>query len=812
MAMAKVETPQGMCFKGDIATEWKSFKQRFKLYLLATGGSKKSDAEKVALFLSLGGTALIDVYNTLDFGEATEVTPEPDLVWNTVIEKLDKYFAPKENEIQARYSFRCRVQGTDEAFDTFLTDLKLRAKACNFQAQTDKMIRDQVVFGVESNALRTDILKHVDPTLDNVVKICLAHESAAKQLKAFQDNSPAKRTESVINAIRCKEQRSKTKPTQTGSNENKKEVQNCRYCGGRHKRLRSECPAWTKNCAKCGKKNHFAKVCKAGKVHGLQEDSPISSEEEVLHVSTNNDKKRIFATMLLEDGSAVKFQVDSGATLNVIPAKFVEGRKLSPTTTALRAWNRSTVTPVGTCQLWIRNVKQRKTRSLVEFVVVKEDYTPLLGKDVSEKMGLLTFNYDLVSQVYEETAIFDKHNDVFNEELGHLSGKVHLTVDPTVQPQLCTTSRVPVNIKAEVKKLLDKLEANGVITSVDEPTPWVNRMVIAEKKSGEMRICIDPQALNKALQREVHHLPVLDDLLADLAEAKVFSRFDLINGYWHCELDEESSLLTTFQTPFGRKRWLRLPFGLKVSSEIFQKRLQMALQDMPGVVCVADDILVYGVGSTQGQAQEDHDNKVEKLLNRCRQEGIKLNKRKCELNRAETLFLGHRLTKEGLAVDTDKVKTITGMLPPQDVQGVQRFCGMANYLSRYMPRLSSELEPLRRLTMKDTPWIWGAEQDAAFNKVKSMVTQTPVLAYYDNKKELTIQCDASKDGLGAVLLQEGHPLEFASRALSQPETRYAQIEKEMLAIKFALQRFHQYTYGRKTTVITDHKPLQAINE
>ncbi|XP_064463481.1 uncharacterized protein LOC135374453 [Ornithodoros turicata] len=247
MAMAKVETPQGMCFKGDIATEWKSFKQRFKLYLLATGGSKKSDAEKVALFLSLGGTALIDVYNTLDFGEATEATPEPDLVWNTVIEKLDKYFAPKENEIQARYSFRCRVQGTDEAFDTFLTELKLRAKACNFQAQTDKMIRDQVVFGVESNALRTDILKHVDPTLDNVVKICLAHESAATQLKAFQDNSPAKRTESVINAIRCKEQRSKTKPTQTGNNENKKEVQNCRYCGGRHKRLRSECPAWTKN-------------------------------------------------------------------------------------------------------------------------------------------------------------------------------------------------------------------------------------------------------------------------------------------------------------------------------------------------------------------------------------------------------------------------------------------------------------------------------------------------------------------------------------------------------------------------------------
>ena len=156
-------------------------------------------------------------------------------------------------------------------------------------------------------------------------------------------------------------------------------------------------------------------------------------------------------------------------------------------------------------------------------------------------------------------------------------------------------------------------------------------MAISVKKSGDIRVCLDPQILNP--------LPIMDDILPELSQAEVFSKFDLRNRYWHCVLDEESSYLTTFQTPWGRYRWLILPFGLAVSSEIFQKRLFVALEGLEGVVCVADDILVYGVGGDEQQAIEDHDKKLQSLLVRCSAQGLRLNNEKTELRKDEISFV-----------------------------------------------------------------------------------------------------------------------------------------------------------------------------
>ena len=153
------------------------------------------------------------------------------------------------------------------------------------------------------------------------------------------------------------------------------------------------------------------------------------------------------------------------------------------------------------------------------------------------------------------------------------------------KPFTVSSCRVPIQLKEKVKSKLIELEQQKVICKVDEPTEWVSRMVAASKKnSTDIRLCIDPQQLNKAVLREMHPLPIIDDVLPELANAKVFSEFDLRNGYWHCKLDEESSLLTTFQTPHGRYRWLRLPFGLAISSEVFQKRLQTSLDGLKGII------------------------------------------------------------------------------------------------------------------------------------------------------------------------------------------------------------------------------------
>ena len=200
-------------------------------------------------------------------------------------------------------------------------------------------------------------------------------------------------------------------------------------------------------------------------------------------------------------------------------------------------------------------------------------------------------------------------------------------------------------------------------------------MVTSLKKNGDIRVCIDPQALNKVLKREMHPLPIIEDILPELSKAKIFSKFDLRNGYWHCSLDEESSNLTTFQTPFGQYKWKRLPFGLAVSSEIFQKKLIAALDGIEGVVCVADDILLYGVGEDEEKAKEDHNKKLEVLMERCKQHGIRLNKAKTELMKKEIIFLGHKITSRGVEADPSKIESIVMMKPPENATEARRFVG-----------------------------------------------------------------------------------------------------------------------------------------
>jgi hypothetical protein len=299
-------------------------------------------------------------------------------------------------------------------------------------------------------------------------------------------------------------------------------------------------------------------------------------------------------------------------------------------------------------------------------------------------------------------------------------------------------------------------------------------------------------------------MPVLEDKVHEMAKSTVFSKADLKAGYWHVSLDHESSLLTTFQSVNGRYRFMRLPFGLSVSAEIFQRKLLEALTDLPGVVCIADDVVIHG------KTLEEHDNNLREFLMRCQHVGIKLNEKKLELRKSQIAFMGHVVSSQGLQADPDKVKAIVDMPEPTDASALRRFIGTINYLGKFLPNLSETMMPLGNLLKSDVPWNWAEPQREAFAKAKQLITSTPVLAFYDQHKPLTLENDASQYGLGAALYQEGKPIAFASRTMSAAETRYAQIEKEMLAVCFGLTKFHHYTYGRSVTVITDHKPLVAI--
>ena len=302
------------------------------------------------------------------------------------------------------------------------------------------------------------------------------------------------------------------------------------------------------------------------------------------------------------------------------------------------------------------------------------------------------------------------------------------------------------------------------------------------KEDSSLRLCLDPKYLNKAIKRNQWYARTLDDILSELAQSKYHTVKDATSRFWHMLLDFRSSLLTTFNTLWGKYRWLRMPFGLKVSGDVFQESLDRVLRLVPGVLGIADDIMLHGA------TENTHDGEVLIKCETARLNNLSLNSKKMQFKSTDCRFFGHRLTTDGIKVDPKKIEAIIQMDPPQNIASLQSFNGMINHLKKFSPVLSELSEPLRRLYKSGVKWAWESEQQNAFEAIKQVITTLPVLAYFDKIKKHTIQCDASKKGLGAVLLQESKPVMYMSRALSETEPRYSNIEMGTLGHSLCTQK------------------------
>lgn len=792
---------------------WKLFKQTWGYYVLIAELDKKPDILQQAYFLKFIGEPALKVFNTFTWDDGNDANPENTLTLANIITKLDAYIIGEVNETVERYNFNQRCQKEEESIDTYVTALRTLAKTCSFcDCLSDSLIRDRMVVGIRDSQARKRLLQMRNLSLKKCIDICKGFETATKNLKRMTSEQSTDEVNRV--GVTQKSKGARRKKSSARSTSSDAEIKRCKFCGREHPMDKTQCPAYGQTCTKCKRLNHFASMCKTKKVNYVdEEDSRVnsidsSSDGEMIGSVGDRKGKLIYAEMLVHK-IPVRFQVDCGASPNIIPEKHLnQSDVVNPKGPRLEMWNGSSLKPLGTCRVNVKNPKTEKKYNL-EFVVVRGNQMPLIGSQAAQEMGLLKVleeNFTRVAAVATTKGeILKEYGDVFDKsKIGAFEGEVHLEVRPEAKPVVLPARRVPVSRKDKLKQELEKLKSRDVITPVENPTDWVSQYVITEKKSGEVRLCIDPRPLNAALKRERYPLPTLDDHLPDLANAKLFTKVDLSKAFWHCILDEESSMLTTFSTPFGRYRWRRLPFGLCVSSEIFQRKLHMALAGLEGVVCIADDVAIWG------RNEEHHEANLKGFMERCRKTGIILNPDKLELELDCVTYHGHLLTADGLKVDPGKVEGIDSMPDPKTREEVGRLNGMINYLSRFMPRLSDTMLPVRQLLKDEVPWRWEAPQVKAMAELRHQLTHAPVLAYYDPTKELRIQCDASGSGLGAALLQEGRPIAYTSRALTDTETRYAPIELEMLAIVFSLEKFHQYTYGRHTIVHSDHKPLESI--
>jgi len=493
----------------------------------------------------------------------------------------------------------------------------------------------------------------------------------------------------------------------------------------------------------------------------------------------------------------------------------VKKKKLTHRRVQLVTYGGKSWSTVGECELKIRI--KNKTH-LLKCLVIDLQAHPLLSLKSCEDLGLVrVLDCDQYVNNVSVAAAEDNNDEELLKEfedvftgLGCLEGEYKIVMDETVRPVVRSPRRVPAAVRDPLKSKLEELELLGVIVKVTEPTNWVSS-IVCKQETHKLRICLDPKDLNKAIMREHYQIPTFEEVTSRLSGAKVFSVLDAKEGFWQIKLDEKSSYLTTFNTPFGRYRWTRMPFGISSAPEVWQRRAHELAEDLQGIEVMADDFLCCGFGQTRDEAVRDHDKNFKALLKKARAKNLKLNKKKLKLRLDDVDYMGHILSRMGVKIDPKKVEAITKMPRPMDAKGVSRVMGMVQYLAKFLPNLSEKSEPLRRLTDKGAAWNWTEDHEKTFNEIKVLVSRAPVLSFYDLAKPVTIQCDSSSKGIGSVLLQDGRPVSFSSRAMTSTEQKYAQIEKEMLAIVHSCTRFHHFVYGRaKVKVETDHKPLVNI--
>ncbi len=315
---------------------------------------------------------------------------------------------------------------------------------------------------------------------------------------------------------------------------------------------------------------------------------------------------------------------------------------------------------------------------------------------------------------------------------------------------------------------------------------------------------------NRAIMRERHITPTLEDILQEVTGSKFFSTLDLNQAFHQIELDQESRYITTFSTHMGLYRYKRLFFGVNSASEIFHNIIRERLSDIKGVMNAHDDILIHG------KTKDEHDERLTRVRQRLTQLNLTTQKEKEQICKTKIKFWGVIISANGLEPDPSKVDNICNFESPKTPEEVQSFLGMINYCGRFIRNLSDVSEPLRKAsTLKGANFKWTTECEKAFQHLKDRLRSTKKLAFFKTSKQTQLIVDASPIGLGAILSQTNtdgkqEVIAYASKTLTATEQRYSQTEREALAIIWGCEHFRIYLLGIQFTTYTDHKPLVTI--
>ncbi|KAE8739912.1 hypothetical protein FOCC_FOCC014576 [Frankliniella occidentalis] len=616
-----------------------------------------------------------------------------------------------------------------QKFEMYLISIgkdEASSKECEFK-DPDDMVRDRLIFGHRSVRVQETFVEkgqRAKITLKDAIDVCKSIELSAQKYgldeeKGPEGPAPPARSEKVA-------------------------TYNCWKCGRVHEA--GNCPAHGQTCRKCDGRNHFvihctktpqdpAKNSAASKsVHTLttaEEDALLDGswdkEQPDVHtlavLSIDNvvitcgesarPWKEYTKIVKVQGEHLVKFKLDPGSEVNIILpmavfTAFKRNYNVDPTRTLVKGFGEKIYLTEGIVRLRID--AQHGSHTYCGFLLTSHEPRPLLGIEACETLGLIKRVKNPEPKVHTVTvgpsalpetkeSFVQLFPDIF-DGLGEFKNKVHIAVDPNVIPRACPPRRFNYYIAAKLKTKLEELVSRKIISKVvDEIPTFVSNLVIREKADGDLRLCLDPELLNKAIVRKKYDIPTMDEIACRLKDKRVFTVLDLKEGFWHATLDERSSLLCTFSTPYGLNKFLKMPFGISCAPEVFQFMNDQAFADLD-IIKYFDDCLVAGTG------HEEHDKLLMQLIERARAENIKFNISKLQYRQSNVKFLGHLWSHNEIKIDPGRVQAITSMKEPRTKKQLEKALesfgypkveyipgkqmNFADLLSRYYPEDSLE--------------------------------------------------------------------------------------------------------------------------
>ena len=816
----------------DSATEfWTDYWARFNTF---TEANSIPEEKKAYVFLTNQTPVTYKLLSNL----ASQQTPPKDvneLSVENIAEFMMDQFHPKRFIVRERFKFWSKMdRKPGETINELVARIRQDAVTCDFTSITDPLdeaMRTRFICSINNEAVLKALFKVKDDdlTFARAIEMAIEIEDAAKVAKETVHGQISRQE---VNKIQSKKRGKYSSP------EPKSSFIECIRCG-RVGHNPKDCRFKNTTCHYCNKIGHIEAACLKKKKESAKLTGERNKLKKIFSISQTNTINKVKVPELqlpikLEGQHMINFEVDTGAGDNFLGKtawKELGEPILEAPSQQFESASQHKLPVLGTVLLQAET--ENYNQQSLGFNVTELPDLNLLGRSAIAQLGisvdtLIEQNSGAHAQcnaVFEDLKpdrklqaecrkLCEEFPNLFKPELGRLKDfELEVKFKPDAKLNFCKARAVPFALQ-DLAQAYEAGIRRGVWQRIQfneygTPVVPIRKPLLPGQTKSKLRVCGDYSvAVNAQLETHRHPIPTPEHLMQKLSAGYGFTKIDLADAYNQIALGPESQKRLALSTHQGVLLQMRLPFGISSAPGYFQEIMDQLTSDLPGVAVYLDDILV------SGSTAEEHLTNLKRLFKRLSEKGLRCRFEKCSFAQPYVEYLGHLLSSKGIA-KSPKVDAVLKMPAPNDVSGLRSFLGSVQFYNKFLSNLSTLIEPLYRLTKKDIPWQWGTKEQTAFNKVKTMLCNDTVLAHFDPSLPIGIACDASSVGIGAVLFhryKDGRerPIANASKTLTETQRNYSQIQKEALAIIFALSKFHHFLYGRKFILITDHKPLLTL--